>query len=56
MQPTYRDATPADAAALDALFRASFTTTFGHLYAPADLAAAVEERCGETMARLGYTA
>lgn len=35
----YRDATAADAAALDTLFRDSFTATFGHLYAPADLAA-----------------
>lgn len=36
---TDRDATPADAEALAAFFRASFTETFGHLYAPADLAA-----------------
>ena len=35
----YRDATAADAAALDALFRQSFAATFGHLYAPTDLAA-----------------
>jgi ribosomal protein S18 acetylase RimI-like enzyme len=35
----YRDATPADLAAVDALFRDSFTATFAHLYAPADLAA-----------------
>lgn len=35
---TYRDATPADAAAIDALFRESFRATFGHLYAPEDLA------------------
>ncbi|WP_313536177.1 GNAT family N-acetyltransferase [Sphingomonas sp.] len=34
----YRDATPADAAAIDALFRESFQATFAHLYAPADLA------------------
>lgn len=34
-----RDGTPADAAAVDALFRASFVATFAHLYAPADLAA-----------------
>lgn len=39
MTVTYRDATPADLPAVDALFRASFTATFGHLYAPADLAA-----------------
>lgn len=35
----YRDATLADGAALDALFRESFGATFGHLYAPNDLAA-----------------
>lgn len=35
----YRDATPADLPAIDALFRESFTVTFGHLYKPADLAA-----------------
>ncbi|WP_419827943.1 GNAT family N-acetyltransferase [Sphingomonas sp.] len=36
---TWRDATPGDAAALAALGRESFAETFGHLYAPADLAA-----------------
>jgi GNAT superfamily N-acetyltransferase len=35
----YRDAGPADLAAVDVLFRRSFEATFGHLYAPADLAA-----------------
>lgn len=35
----YRDARPADLAAVDALFRRSFTATFGQLYDPADLAA-----------------
>jgi diamine N-acetyltransferase len=35
----YRDATPEDAPAIGALFRRSFTDTFGHLYAPEDLAA-----------------
>ena len=35
---TYRDATLADAAALATLGASSFTETFGHLYAPADLA------------------
>jgi diamine N-acetyltransferase len=35
----YRDATPADLPAIDALFRRSFTATFGHLYATHDLAA-----------------
>jgi diamine N-acetyltransferase len=34
----YRDAAAADIPAIDALFRRSFTATFGHLYAPADLA------------------
>lgn len=38
MTVTYRDATPADLVAVDALFRASFVATFGPLYAPADLA------------------
>ena len=35
----WRDAAPADAAALAALFADSFTETFGHLYHPDDLAA-----------------
>ena len=35
----YRDATPDDAPAIDALFRRSFADTFAHLYDPADLAA-----------------
>lgn len=34
----FRDATPADAAALGDLGRATFAATFGHLYKPADLA------------------
>jgi len=34
-----RDATAADLPAIDAIFRASFAATFGHLYQPADLAA-----------------
>lgn len=33
----YRDAVPADAAALKALFAESFVDTFGHLYRPSDL-------------------
>lgn len=37
--PTLRDATPADADAVAALARRSFTETFGHLYRPEDLAA-----------------
>ena len=36
---SYRDAIPADAPAIRTLFADSFTRTFGHLYAPADLAA-----------------
>ncbi|HEV2816906.1 MAG TPA: GNAT family N-acetyltransferase [Allosphingosinicella sp.] len=35
----YRDGTPDDAAAIDALFRRSFADTFAHLYDPKDLAA-----------------
>jgi ribosomal protein S18 acetylase RimI-like enzyme len=35
----YRDATPADLPAIDALFRTSFVATFGHLYTPENLAA-----------------
>lgn len=37
MNATFRDAKPADAANLRALFAESFTDTFGHLYRPADL-------------------
>jgi diamine N-acetyltransferase len=33
MTPRYRNATPADLPAIDALYRESFTATFGHLYA-----------------------
>lgn len=39
MTPRYRDAAAADLPAIDRLFRDSFAATFGHLYAPADLAA-----------------
>jgi ribosomal protein S18 acetylase RimI-like enzyme len=35
---TYRDAGPEDAETIGALFRESFVATFGHLYAPEDLA------------------
>ena len=35
---TYRDATPADRSAIARLFATSFTATFGHLYAPENLA------------------
>jgi GNAT superfamily N-acetyltransferase len=34
---SYRDATAADAPAIDTLFRQSFTETFAHLYDPEDL-------------------
>jgi ribosomal protein S18 acetylase RimI-like enzyme len=37
MTIAYRDADPADAAALKALFAESFVETFGHLYRPEDL-------------------
>ena len=40
---TTRDATPADAATLATLGASSFTETFGHLYAPADLALFLEK-------------
>jgi len=39
MTITYRDATPADAAALDSLFDSVFCDTFAHLYQPDDLSA-----------------
>jgi ribosomal protein S18 acetylase RimI-like enzyme len=39
MTVTYRDATPADAAALDGLFDSVFCDTFAHLYRPDDLSA-----------------
>ena len=38
-----RRATPADAEALSALSRTCFTQTFGHLYAPSDLDAFLDE-------------
>jgi GNAT superfamily N-acetyltransferase len=38
----YRDAVPADAAALAELGRTTFTETFGHLYSPENLAAFLE--------------
>jgi ribosomal protein S18 acetylase RimI-like enzyme len=41
-QPRFRDANEADADALAALFADVFIETFGHLYAPADLAAFLE--------------
>src|SRR5579885_1836423 len=39
----YRDAEPDDAATLRAVFAESFTATFGHLYAPDDLATLLAE-------------
>jgi ribosomal protein S18 acetylase RimI-like enzyme len=42
MNVVYRTATHEDAALLADLFRRSFTETFGHLYAPEDLAAFLE--------------
>lgn len=36
---SYRAGAPADAPAIDALFRQGFTDTFGHIYDPRDLAA-----------------
>jgi diamine N-acetyltransferase len=39
MTIAYRDAIPADAAALDRLFETSFCDTFAHLYRPEDLEA-----------------
>ncbi|RYY44075.1 MAG: GNAT family N-acetyltransferase [Sphingomonadales bacterium] len=47
----YRDATPGDLPAIDALFRESFTVTFGHLYAPADLATFLGQFTPEAWAR-----
>lgn len=41
--PTFRMATPEDAAALSAFYARCFTHTFGHLYAPADLAAFIAD-------------
>ena len=38
-----RRATPADAEALSTLSRECFTQTFGHLYAPGDLSAFLDE-------------
>ncbi len=47
-----RDATPADAAAIAALARATFTETFGHLYAPENLAAFLTGHISEEWARV----
>ena len=42
----YRDAATADGPALAAMARASFTETFGHLYAPRDLATFLAQAFG----------
>ncbi len=46
----YRDATPADLPAVDALFQASFGATFGHLYQPDDFAAFIGQFTPEAWA------
>jgi ribosomal protein S18 acetylase RimI-like enzyme len=46
----YRDATLDDLPAIDALFRASFVATFGHLYQPADLASFLDKFTPEAWA------
>ena len=47
---TYRDATASDAASLARLGADSFTQTFGHLYAPADLALFLAKHSAEAWA------
>jgi diamine N-acetyltransferase len=47
----YRDAAVADADALAALFAASFSDTFGHLYDPADLASFLADQSPADWAR-----
>ena len=46
-----RRATPADAEALSDLSRTCFTQTFGHLYAPSDLDAFLDEAYSPTVSR-----
>ena len=46
-----RRATPADAEALSHLSRTCFTQTFGHLYAPSDLDAFLDEAYSPTVLR-----
>lgn len=46
----YRDATPNDAAALSGLFADCFTTTFGHLYAPHNLALFLSQQSPQAFA------
>jgi ribosomal protein S18 acetylase RimI-like enzyme len=48
--PTLRDAVPADAPAVAALARQTFSETFGHLYRPEDLAAFLENHTPERWA------
>ena len=50
MTPIYRDATQADAALLARIGAETFTTTFGHLYRPEDLAAFLAENHSEPAA------
>jgi diamine N-acetyltransferase len=50
MPLTLRVPTPADAPALAAAARDTFTETFGHLYAPEDLAAFLEQHTPEAWA------
>ena len=47
---TYRDARAGDAAAVAALARRTFTETFGHLYAPADLALFLDRHTADAWA------
>lgn len=58
MTPVLRDGGPADAAAIAALARRTFTETFGHLYRPEDLAAFLaghsEERWAAELADPAY--
>jgi ribosomal protein S18 acetylase RimI-like enzyme len=49
--PVIRRAGPADAAALAAIGRATFTETFGHLYPPEDLEAFLNASHSETRAQ-----
>nr|WP_085219441.1 GNAT family N-acetyltransferase [Allosphingosinicella indica] len=49
---TYRDASPADAAALAVLARRTFTDTFGHLYTPENLAAFLASHTDEAWTAL----
>lgn len=48
----YRDAVPADAAAIAQLARETFTETFGHLYSPENLAAFLTSHTTEDWAQV----